>query len=353
MQYLNMECFHASELQEHPGFMGMQLQRIPGQVRRSLSSRGRWNSQYACGIELRFVTEANHFRLFLSTLEGDAHVVVYRGDYLHDAIELTPGTMKCLHITTPQKYCQEHTECLSTVRFNPHVWRIMIPALFPVVHELETFGYSVRPPTKDEVPTRAWLAYGSSITMGTGTSRFELGYLQQAARFLGVDVRNMAMGGACMCEPELADFFAKLQDWDFATFEIGVNMFDEFTVEEFSQRILYMVDTVTSAHPNNPVGLITPFLNAKDILPFEENTVKKWDEYAKVLRNLVKQKNLSRLFLLEGKELLNDPAGLLTDLVHPSDYGNILIAQNIATALRSLLPQEFFTTNSDKKGHHA
>jgi hypothetical protein len=52
--------------------------------------------------------------------------------------------------------------------------------------------------------------------MGTGASMHHNCYVQQTAGILGVDVLNMGQGGACMCEPELADFFANLEGWDFA-----------------------------------------------------------------------------------------------------------------------------------------
>jgi hypothetical protein len=214
------------------------------------------------GGEIRFVTEAPHFRMFLSTLEGDAEVLVFLGEQLVMVDHLEPGRITCLHVNAPATLFE--TARSPSNRFAPGVWRVMLAGYQPVFHELETFGWSVRPPTGEEGPSQTWLAYGSSITSGVASPRVDMSFTQVTARRLGVDVLNMGFGGACHCEPELADYFAGLEEWSFATLELGVNMRESFEPAEFVERAGYFIDRLLAGNLKRPVVLITPFVTGGD-----------------------------------------------------------------------------------------
>ena len=327
----NIDFFGAVELTERLG--GFQLQRIPEKVRNRLNPRGRWNSQQTNGLEIRFVCDSPQIQLFLSSIEGDADVLVYCGDFLHSTHLLAPGGPYRIRVETPEKFPQVRYEALTGKSFSPLVWRFVLPSCRTIFHELETFGASVRPPEKSEKPTLTWLAYGSSITAGCGASRNDLGYVSLAARMLGVDVINLAMGGACHCEPELADFIAERGDWDFATFELGVNMRDTFTEDEFHNRAGYLIKTTLEKNPGKPVFLITSFPNQQDHETIESVLGQRQRKFNDILRGIAANNSPKHLHLLEGHEIMTDFRDLLVDLIHPSASGHVQMAARLAEKL--------------------
>lgn len=58
------------------------------------------------------------------------------------------------------------------------------------------------------------LFYGSSITNGASPTLYHLSYIQQAARHLKADSLNQGLSGACLYQPEVADYLAERVDWD-------------------------------------------------------------------------------------------------------------------------------------------
>jgi hypothetical protein len=321
-----IEFLGVSELTER--FNGRQLQRIPAAVRDKLNDRGRWNSQQTSGVELRFVCDAPHIRLFLSSLEGDAPVDVYCGEFLHSSHHLSPGGPLCIHVEPPAGFPGVRPGALNGRRFASCVWRFVLPATQTVFHELETYGAPVRPPAPGEAPGLLWLAYGSSITAG--------GYVRLAAERLGVDHVNLAMGGACHCEPELADFVAARDDWDVATLELGVNMRERFDGAAFRDRVGYWMRAVVDRHPEKPVFLITPFPNAQDFEIEPSLLGRRQEEFTKILREFAAS-GRPNLAIIEGHDLLADFTKLNVDLIHPSPEGHAQIAERLAARLQPVL----------------
>jgi lysophospholipase L1-like esterase len=337
MIHNSLELHNVVELTENEGMSGLQMHRIPQRVRDTLNARGRWNSQGAPGSEIRFVTTADHVRLFISTVEGDGDLLAMRGDMLLSIHHVEAGQVLCVHVEPPERFGQVKPEAFAGARFSPDVWRFMTAGFFPVLHRVETFGHEIRPPRDSEKPSLTWLAYGSSITAGSGASRPHTCYVQQAARRLGVDVLNLAMGGACMCEHELADFMAERGGWDFVTLEIGVNMRGVFSPDEFRERAGYMIDTIMRKNPGKPVILITPFVNFIDYELTESLACKHQRAYEDFLRETAAKHKDNHVHLIEGRDMLADMTALCADLVHPSDYGNIVMGENLAKRLAEIL----------------
>ncbi len=323
----DIEFHNVVEREQMSGLCGWRLRRSPASACRTMSPRGRWNSQMSCGVELRFVTDAQEIRLFLSTLEGDATVMVFQGDLYHSSHYLAPGGPRCLHLK-PSEAIADLPEALLQGRFSPKVWRVLLPGLFPVFHHLETFGWDVRSPEENEKPSVRWLAYGSSITAGTGATAPHLNYVQQTATHLGVDALNLGQGGACLCEPELAEHFATRGDWNFATLEIGVNMLASFSPTEFEQRAAYLAATLINPNPGKPVVLVTPFLNSHHLRSGE--MMEKQNAFTQILKDTAANQGCP---LLDGCSLLQHVPGLGADGIHPFDSGMAEIARNLADGL--------------------
>ena len=76
---------------------------------------------------------------------------------------------------------------------------------------------------------------------------------------LEAQVFNLGMGGSCFLEPQIADFIAGRDDWDFASFELGINMVMSGPNAVFAGKVNYLLDRVTSRHPGKLLFLITIF----------------------------------------------------------------------------------------------
>jgi hypothetical protein len=309
-------------------------------------------SQESAGVELRFVTEANSFRVSLSCepsvlVPYEYHhpeVVIFRGAFFHSCHRLELGRINhisVVNIPESNPFDLLTTEASSACGFSPQVWRIFLGRHPFIFHGLDTYGFERRPPEPGELPSRRWIAYGSSITNGAAPTVHENSYIYHAARLASLDVCNQGLSGSCLCEPEMAEYLAGRDDWDVMTLELGVNMRASFSPEEFRNRAGSLVDAICCAHPTRKVVLITIFPNAASIKVARnrelENSQRE-ELFNAILRDLPKRhKNLS---LLEGADILDDFGGLSVDLVHPSDFGHARMGANLGVKLKQLLASE-------------
>lgn len=313
---------------------GLLLPRYPKHLRHGHDyERGRVVSGESTGVEIRFVTKASILRVFLSGVSGDADICIYRGSMEHGRKNLQEGRVHCLHLEAPPAFDWVDLEALQAGGFHSDVWRLIVDQGSVVFHGIETFGQEVRPPRAEEKPWLRWLAYGSSITQARCT-----GYPHQAARRLGVDVLNKGMSGSCSVDAASADFLARDCDWDFATFELGVNMRGFFSPEDFEKRARHLVVCCQEAKPGRPIVLITVFPNFADFRVQPGLDTRRDSEYSRILREIAGEYSGQGVHLLEGSSLLKDFSALGTDLLHPSDFGHGMMGENLANELRRIVP---------------
>jgi lysophospholipase L1-like esterase len=351
----NIEFHNTVELEPAAGG-GRTLRRFPTSVRNTLNHLGRMVSQDAAGCEIRFVTEAQSFRIALSSqtsclspfeLNGQ-DVVIYKGAYQHSAVKLEPGKINHFHITdiggpVQTAFLGVQPAVRDTPSFPHTVWRILFGRYAATFHELDTFGYPVRAPSETERPRAGrLLCYGSSITNGASPSMYHLCYAQTTARLLGMDLLNQGLSGSCCCEPEVADYLAARDDWDAMTLELGVNMRLSFTPDEFRKRTRYLVEKLIARHPSKPLVLITIFPNAHHprLSIADSETQRCQLAFDQILRDLHASLRHPNLHLIEGADVLTDPAGLTKDLIHPGDAGHADMAYNLAARLRPILKKQ-------------
>lgn len=347
MIYNQMEFHNVAELEKHEEMPGLGLNRLPRGVVHQLGEgdyqRGRFIGQASTGCEIRFVTEAPFIRITLSATVEDGDVLVYCGDYFHSMHRLRTGVIQTLHLDKPARFADVEPEALGKGRFSPGVWRIIISrnyypglALQVAFHGLNTFGHEVRPPREEELPPLKLLAYGSSITHGSGATVQHQAYIQQAARRLGADLYNKGMGGSCLCEKAMADYLIGHGGWDIAVLELGVNMRGLFTPEEFEERASYLIGGLIRQYPHKPVVLVSMYPNSDDVAknpalpPVNRPYTERLEHIHRTLRH-------PHLHLVNGHEVLTDFSALTTDLIHPSDYGHTLMGQQLAEAIRNII----------------
>jgi lysophospholipase L1-like esterase len=349
-RYPDMNLIHGSiafhnvaELEAVPGLPGLRLQRFPADLRDRLGfkshTRGRFWSHRVAGCEIRFVTEGPFVRVALSAMETDAVVIVYKGDCACSRHVLPAGVVSSLFLEDPAWFSQVDPELTRGRRFAPTVWRLLFHQDAAVCfHHLDAFGHAVRPPTTGETPAVTWLAYGSSITHGASVFHPSNSYTQHAAWLLGVDVLNKGLPGSCMCETEMAAWLAALPGWDFATLELGVNLVDWATPEEFEPRARHLIATVHGA--GRPTFVTDIFPNRADWM-LDHNAIPavRTPAFREIIQRLVAQAGHPNLRFIEARGILQDPlTGLNSDLLHPSDEGHIAMGAALARQIARFIP---------------
>jgi hypothetical protein len=288
----------------------------------------------ANGCEIRFVTDTPRIRLYLRSLEGDLRMTHLLGNHIIKDETLPGNGIQCVDIILPEAKTGVEADAVRCGGFAPTVYRVVSLANTIAYHGMEAMGGTVRPPTPNEVPRTRWLAYGSSITMSGGTFHT---YVNACAQMLEVDALNLGMGGSCRIEPAIADFIAGRDDWDVASFELGVNMRKPPRDNvRFAEKVKYLLDTVTAAHPDKPVFLITQFRNAEHHMAADHDVRMDQEEKDGILREAA-ARHLGQVHLIEGTGIVTDFRGFKPDLLHPEPFASVRMGLNLAEGMRPVL----------------
>jgi hypothetical protein len=337
-QYL----YHNINSIEHiPGIDGVALYRVPEPIRHQLNDRARCVAKQSTGCEIRFVSDSPHIEAFLRVLQpewgGKGKVNVYKGDYLVQTHTLEPGVHQRIRLETPAVFSEVDEAAIKLNGFSPKVWRICFDKGLGVFHGIDVHGYECRPPKDDEMPRLKWLAYGSSITQSSMD-----GYVHVAAKRLKMDVQNKGLAGSCLIEPVMTEWLSQTCDWDIITCEMGVNMRDLFSPEQFKERAEKLLSQLTSDHPDKPIIAINVFPNVMTqgwANPENQDRMEYIREqaYNRIIPDIVKEIGTNNLHFIDGAQILDDFTGLSADLLHPDIYGHGLMGHNLAKIMKRIL----------------
>lgn len=339
MQRDDIEFHNVAELRAIDGRDGHLLQRVPEAVRAELNDGAQDRMCHPAGVELRFVPDGP-VELTLSTrpqrgVETGTARVFWGPIQGYETFDIGPEPTT-FEVTPPERLERLRPEAVADLSFDPRVCRVRLPGEHRGGH---VFYHGVegdhRPPRDGEVPDQRYLAYGTSITEGEAPVAEHLTYVNQTARRLDDDPINLGSCGTAYCDAAMADYIAGRDDWDVATLALSVNMVGTFSVEEFTDRATYMVNTVAAAHPDDPVVPITIYRNARDVCEGADDD-DRCERFREALRDVAAESPHDNVHLLEGKEILPDVAGLTTDLVHPGDDAMIRMGENLAAELDEL-----------------
>lgn len=332
-------CFHnVEELifdEERKGYIP---QRVPEYVREKLNERARdMVISPAANVELRFLLESESTDITLSTAgEAGLRMFVFNGDFQDRQVYEIGPEAKTITITANERYKQLSPECIKDSSYNYKLVRLM----FTGTPDAQLMYYGVEKgqislPVKKDVPLKRLLAYGTSITHGAMLSTPYLTYPFLTSKALGMDLINLGQSGAAFCEKEMADYIASRNDWDIAVLAMSVNMYNNeaFTCTSFKERVEYMVNTVSGAHPDKPVFCVTIYPFFDDIGIYNDDSTRNVDDYRQALRDVVKDCEFDNVRLIEGSEVLKDFTLLSSDLLHPTDLGMIQMANNLSTII--------------------
>ena len=321
------ELHNVHELLDDPAGAGSICCRVPNDLRVTLNESAKNNALQASGCEIRFNLEGSQAIITLQSPEGPTLAEVYQGDFF-SALHIVDQTPTRLVVERPESEPVMHQVTPSDARFDTGLTRVVLPWR-PSVRVISIEGETSLPKS-DQTPATRYLAYGSSITHGSTAVRPTGTYPARTAELLGTDLFNLGFGGGAHMEAGMADYIAGRSDWHIATLEMGINVVQTFSVDEFHRRVEYFVTTIANAHPDEWIFCI-------DIFPcrYDFMGVEKCETFRSIVAERVQQLNRPKLVHIPGDAMLRSTNGLTTDLVHPAPGGFEEMARNLADIIGS------------------
>ncbi len=316
MIFQNIDFHNVEEIEQTQN--GYKLWRLPQSVRSCINERAATTvSGYSTGIELRFKIKGATANIYLRTNDAEEAQVAY---IYYGSIQGGWRMSSKIIGTTETKITIEAPENIERLKeiseenglsFNPEVVRIVLPygECFFIKDEGE-----IEPPSKAELPSRTYLAYGSSITHGSLALAMPYSYPFRISRKLGCDYINLGFAGTAMLEKEMAEYIVSRNDWDFASVEMGINTVGYMEDDEFEERVKNFVGVL--AKEKRPIFATSLFGTARN------------EKKEKRFREIVKRHASEKLIFTDGIELLSGAGFISQDLVHPSIEGVEQIVNN-------------------------
>ena len=318
MIFQNIDFHNVSELTEN-GDGGYTLHRFPAWVENELSDGGKNANKISTGVELRFRMISDSVKIKLKHSGKSTSISIYRGGVIGSwdevAVPILGGDVYELTINKKNTDMLEKINTAAGFGFSHEIVRLVCNS-----SGLSFYGVEgeVLPPKKEEVPTRTYLAYGSSITHGSNALAIPYSFAFRVAEHFRADCLNLGLAGSARMEMGVIDHIADLGalgEWDFATVCMGINVLSMDQCE-FRRRVRYAVETVTAKNPEKHVFFISPIYCHADM---------KGEKTAARFREIVGEEAMRvvtpYVHYINGLELLSDPSGLSGDYVHPSPIG--------------------------------
>lgn len=326
--------FHnCAELVKIPDSDGLRIQRVSETTRLKINEGAQKVSCDGANVELRFVPKdpTQPIKLSLSSKYGASKLYIFWGPF-RKCMELNiPATPTTFEIALPKdepllKYWDDDGLSLA---YHPSVCRVLLSWGIVYYHGVEG---EFSPPPSNLLPEKKLLTYGTSITQGANAHVPWTNFAYLTAHRLGADLLNKGMSGSCHLEKELADDMAAL-DFDYCTLCLSVNMVGLFDVEVFQSRARYLLEIMIEKNPSAKFVCFSPLTyfgdwngpkEHKDNLPV----------YRFALESICRDLDAPNLRFTHGNELLTNPGGLCTDLIHPVEFGFMEIAEKLEVLFR-------------------
>ncbi len=335
MKYLGVELHGFDRLTKDKD--GVALGRYPKEVYDRLKDLSQVSADNAGGGEIRFVSKGEA-RITLSCVAPPnrglvSKVQVFYGDYQEREYVLTDNTPMTITAKVPQLLFDsvgKTKQAMSLIVTRLILWN----GCFKILGIEGDF----LPMEQDMLPKKTLLSYGTSITQGSNATSPMISFVKLTARLLGMDSINLGLAGAAFCDEVITDYIAQRNDWDILTLCISVNMFNQgYSVDEFYQKARYMVEHISSKHPDKNIYCISlfPFFSDLGLENGSAKSVCRPQEYRDALNKIVREVGSARVVFIDGGDLLCGMNNLSCDLLHPGDYGMISIAQKLSAIINN------------------
>ncbi len=333
MIFKNIDFHNVSELARDDDGSYI-MHRFPLSVEEKMDG-GQKANMITTGVELRFKIRSGSVKIRLKNA-GEANtstsIYQYRGSIL-DSWQNYVISIPAGQEIEREIRIHDEPELLKQVSdaagypYSTDVVRLVLSSSF--VRFVDVVG-DIEPPSPGDIPSKTYLAYGSSITHGSQAYAMATNFVSQVATYFKVDNLNLGLPGNCRLEAAVADKIAEMGkrgEWNFATLCLGINI-SSLPAEEFREKVRYMLKTIVSANPEKPVFAISPVYSRDDMIGKTNLST-----FRTVIKEEVERLNGKNLHYINGLSLLGGPQGLSGDLVHPSPDGANEIARNLIKAM--------------------
>ena len=324
MLFQNVEIYNAAEAFQDPDG-GYGFLRVPGEIAEHLNATGKMVNRGTTGVELRFVLNSGDANVVIRTASPGviSDAVVFYGDFVADYPE-TEKTVKdwwteLKIVQSPNIDRMREIAKKYHHRFSPDVIRIV----FKTGIRLLRVEGDVMPPTPDLLPKKKYLAYGSSITHGSIAIERAYEYPWKVGEALGAETRNLGFAGSACLEKEMADYIAKTYEFDFATFEMGINILG-IAPEDFESRVRYFLSTVADSHPDSKIFAIDVFYCHSDLVGDGRAAA-----FRQIVKNVTEELARPNIVYVCGLDVLKDGRYLSSGLVHPGPRAFEEMSENL------------------------
>lgn len=340
MIYKNLEFHNVEDLIEEKD--GFKISRFPLKLREKVNEGAKSRALMPAGCELRFnlLSEEAKF-IFKNEREGyeptEGICEIYLGDFFYSFKVITdlPTEINITKNIPQMKYLIELKEKYN-LPFDPQLFRIILP--YRTILKVMDIKGEFAPPENPQIPQKRILFYGSSITHGATAIRPTGTYAFKTAQLLNFDLINLGVGGAAHFEKEVADYIYEREDWDYAFFEIGINMVGGFSVEEFKERVEYFLEKISQK--NKIIFCTDLYIYYSDFFPeysLSPRTSEKTKKFREIVKNAVKKLKNEKVIYINSKRILKSIKGLTSDIIHPSPFGMEEMAYNISKIIKTYL----------------
>jgi hypothetical protein len=325
MKYQNIELHNVWDTYDAEDAFG--ISRLPLGIVDDINKNARNMSKLASACEIRGVLkEGGEAKIVLKVLDDNVVppvVLVYRGDFCEQTIYLQQENTEIIIKDIPKQKTMEDIANKEGFAFHPKLVRVRLPHIHNV-HIVSIEG-DLSYPDKELLPKKTLLSYGSSITHGASSISADGTYASQCARKLGYDLINLGVGGAAQMDMPIADHIATRDDWDIATLEMGINV-RNWEPKKFREAVDLFVTKIVETCPDKYIFCIDLFTNDADFEKREDIAI----GFREIVREIANKFNSSKVMHIDGREILKDPYGLRTDLVHPNCHGMQEMGFNLA-----------------------
>ncbi|MBO5009487.1 MAG: SGNH/GDSL hydrolase family protein [Clostridia bacterium] len=330
MVFQNIDFHNVSELTRDE-FGGYVMHRFPLCVEETLSEGGRNANKITSGIELRFklISDSVKLKFRLDSPDSSATTVyIYRGNIVGGwqecSVAIVSGETRELVVNKHPNIekLREITKSAS-FGFSPEVVRIVLNS--SILRFVGVDG-DVVPPSKEDVPEKTYLAYGSSITHGSLALNIPSTFVSQIGEHFRCDVRNLGLAGNARLEKSVADEIAAMGErgeWDFASLCMGINILN-IECSDFEKRVKNMIKTVAERNPEKHIFCISPFYCREDM-----DGLNKPQLFREIVERSVCELGFPYVHYIDGRKILDGSWGLSGDFVHPSPLGVRAIADGL------------------------
>lgn len=311
--------FHnVSELVLDPLTHAYQMLRFPGALEPGISEQGQRMNRSSTGVELRFVMLEEEVEVILRGHEEPGRAYLYfgsiQGEWHQSSFVILANQNTSIRIKRPLQ--RDALRRMNQKRGSIYPFDLVRIVLDGSRVDFVGINGKVEAP-KLNLPT--YLSYGSSITSNSIVFVPELSFTGRLSQDLKMDHLNLGSSGSCEILPHISDYLSTIP-FDFATFELGVNIISEVSVEEYHARVAYLLQKVALSHMSSPIVVTDIFSYFNRLSGVTDAKV---SAYRKALRDSCRP--FPNVCYVPGNALLHEREFLCADFVHPDLKGHEII----------------------------